>query len=84
MTPEGEQQILSALTELNNKVGKLFKAFPGDDVEGHRRAHEAQIEMVEEKRKLRIAIQEKTISGLIWAALVALGTALYHEFVKRP
>lgn len=57
----------------SENIGKLMNAFPQSDLEGHRRAHQTMIDMLEEKRKLRIAIQEKTISGLIWAALVAVG-----------
>lgn len=60
-------------------------AFPGGDAEGHRRAHEAMIERTAELRRLRVAIQEKTISGLVWAAVVGLGLLVYHgalEVVK--
>lgn len=52
-------------------------AFPGGDVEGHRRYHALIIERNQEIRRLRIAIQEKTISGLIWAFLVFLGLCVF-------
>jgi hemerythrin len=58
----------------------LQKAFPAEDAEGHRRYHEAIIEKTAEIRRLRQAIQEKTISGLIWAAIVWFGIAVFHEF----
>jgi len=60
----------------------LRQAFPGGDTEGHRRGHETMIELLEERRKLRIAVQEKTISGLIWAGLVAGATAIYHQYFR--
>lgn len=54
-------------------------AFPGGDIDGHRRAHEAMIQLSEEKRRLRVAIQEKTLSGLLWGALVAIGIAIWTK-----
>ncbi len=65
----------------DDRIKDLFSAFPAGDVEGHRRYHEMQMEILAEKRKLRIAIQEKTISALIWIAIVAVGTAIWHEIV---
>lgn len=66
---------------LERKVDGLVLAFPGGDVEGHRRYHEMLIEGLEEKRKLRRAIQEKTISGLLWSVIVFMGVALW-TYVK--
>jgi len=65
------------------ELGALRNAFPGGDIDGHRRAHETMIELLEERRKLRVAIQEKTISGLIWAAIVAGATAVYQHYFQR-
>lgn len=60
----------------------INKAFAGGDPDGHRRAHEAMIDMIEEKRKLRVAIQEKTISGLIWAFILFVGVSVFSEIRK--
>ena len=60
----------------------INKAFAGGDAEGHRRAHEAMINLIEEKRRLRVAIQEKTISGLIWAGIMFVGLAIFNEVRK--
>ena len=57
---------------------ELKAAFPNGDVAGHCRYHEVMIQKLEETRRLRVAIQEKTISGLIWAAILAGGTAIWH------
>lgn len=57
---------------------QLKSAFPNGDIAGHCRYHEIQMERLEETRRLRVAIQEKTISGLIWATILAGGTALWH------
>ena len=58
-------------------IAHIDKAFAGGDPDGHRRAHEAMINLIEEKRKLRVAIQEKTISGLIWGAMIWLCLAAW-------
>lgn len=55
---------------------RFEKAFPGGDFEGHRRYHELLKERNEEIRRLRRAVLEKTISGLLWAAIVAIGIGL--------
>lgn len=66
------------LNKLEADVTRLKAAFPSGDIEGHCRYHEIQIEKLQEMRRLRVAIQEKTISGLIWAAILAGGTAAWH------
>lgn len=76
-----------ALTALTARIGFLEKlvsdhinkAFPGADADGHRRAHEAMIQLAEEKRRLRVAIQEKTLSALVWGAIIALALALWTK-----
>lgn len=51
-------------------------AFAGGDPDGHRRAHETMINMMEERRRMYASIREKTISGLLWGALVWMGYAV--------
>lgn len=63
-------------------IANFQNAFPKGDADGHRRYHETVVEMLEEKRKLRMAIQEKTVSGLVWAGIVAVGTAIWHELTR--
>lgn len=65
------------LIDVNEKV---VNAFPAGDMDGHRRYHEMMIEELEEKRRLRRAIKEKTVAGLIWAAIVWLGVAAFEHF----
>lgn len=62
---------------------KFLEAFPGGDHVGHCRYHILMIEHLEERRRLRIAIQEKTISGLIWAALVGGSIAFWQWFMSQ-
>lgn len=75
---EDRLQAHSVVSKANHEA--VMAAFPGNDAEGHRRFHETQILMLEERRQLRKAIQEKTISGLIWAGLVGSASAVYHQY----
>lgn len=63
-----------------SQVAALKAAFPGGDAGAHLRYHESLIERNAELRRLRVAIQEKTISGLIWAGIVGLGAVLWNAF----
>lgn len=66
------------LQAVKNSMGDLVTtAFPAGDAEGHRRYHDLIIQKTEETRRLRIAIQEKTISALIWSVVVAGGALLW-------
>lgn len=83
---QSDKQILERLDlidkhneDRDERIKNLFNGFPAGDVEGHRRYHEMQIEILAERRKLRAAIQEKTISALVWILIVAVGTAIWHE-----
>lgn len=67
------------LESMDTKLDKLVEAFPNSDFEGHRRYHQTMIETLNEKRRLRIAIQEKTISGLIWAVIVFVGASVWGK-----
>jgi len=73
-----EMDMNDRVDTLEQRVDTLFRAFPSGDVEGHRRAHDLMIEQLNERRRLRQAIQEKTISGLIWASVLGLGTMVWQ------
>jgi len=60
----------------------LKRAFPGGDHDGHRRYHDLIIERETQRIKLRQAIIEKTLSGLVWMALCAVGLAIWHYFLN--
>lgn len=66
--------------QMEGRVKAIESAFPHQDFEGHRRGHEALIENVEWKKKLYFLILEKAFSGVVWAGMVALGLAIWHEF----
>lgn len=68
---------------LEAQVNKMRDAFPNEDYDGHRRAHKALIEDVEARKRLVQAIREKTISGLVWMAIIALGTLLWTGMKHR-
>lgn len=86
---DSQQALLTRFDRMDERVVQaeadvvdLKRAFPNGDTEGHRRYHDTMIVMIEEKRRLRIAVQEKTISGLVWATLVFLGMAMWNQFMK--
>lgn len=79
MTDEWQNDMTRRIETLEAGHKRLIRAFPANDLEGHRRAHEAMIEDVRSRKALTQAIKEKTISGLVWSAMVALGFACWHE-----
>jgi hypothetical protein len=60
--------------ELENRFAE---AFPGGDHVGHCRYHDLMIEQLHDRKRLISAIKEKTISGLVWAAVVGTGAAIW-------
>ncbi len=79
------QKILNILNDHDDKIQdlematkKLYSAFPSGDVDGHRRYHDLIIQRNLEIRQLRIAIQEKTLSGLAWGSMAFLGFAVWN------
>lgn len=80
---EAMENVHADLREVKNQLAKLARAFPADDIDGHRVYHEAIIERNRELRRLRVAIQEKTISGLVWIAIVWLGTRAWGALAPR-
>ena len=58
----------------------VSSAFVDGDTDSHRRYHEEIVRRNEELRRLRMAIQEKTLSALIWVVVVWLGAKSYEEF----
>ena len=73
------EDVCEAIMQMKQKIDHLVSAFPAGDMDGHRRYHELQIARVEEIRRLRVAIQEKTIAGLVWAGMLWLGTIALHN-----
>ena len=53
----------------------LRLAFPGEDLEGHRRFHEEVIADMISRRQLRKAVMEQVVKGSVWALLVAFAAA---------
>lgn len=85
---QGQAQILAKLGHIEkenandkNDITNIMKAFPDQDYEGHRDYHQTLIDILEEKRKLRIAVQEKTISSLLWLFIVFIGLSIW-EYLK--
>ena len=72
---------LDSLERWRDDLEKRFaEAFPGGDHVGHCRYHTLMIEDIDSRKRLRHAVMEKTISGLVWAIVVAAGIALWTWF----
>lgn len=56
----------------------LTSAFPGGDPEEHRRYHDEVMKWMHERREMWRAVREKTLTALLWGALVAMGSAAWH------
>lgn len=75
------------LDAVNRRVDDLERrfaeAFPGGDHVGHCRYHRLMIDDIAERKKLRQAVTEKTVAGLIWAILVGLAIACWQYIAKK-
>lgn len=61
---------------------RFAEAFPGGDHVGHCRYHRLMIEDIESRKKLRQAILEKTLSGLLWSVIAGGGIVLWYAVLK--
>ena len=70
--------MIKRIDNIETGIGDAIKehvnvAFAGGDAEGHRRAHETMIAMMEEKRRMYANLKDKTLSALLWVCLVWVG-----------
>lgn len=77
---------LDSLERWRDEMEAKWKlAFPGGDHVAHCGYHDLMIEEIRDRKRLINAIKEKTISGLVWAGVIAVGLALLQwakNFVK--
>lgn len=80
--PVMTEERLEALERWKDEMEKRFaEAFPAGDHVGHCRYHSIMIEQLEERRRLRRAVVEKTIAGLVWGTLAAIAIAVW-QYIK--
>lgn len=73
---------LDSLERWRDDMDKRFaEAFPGGDHVGHCRYHALMIEDIDARKRLRQAIMEKTIGGLVWGMLAAVVIGMW-QYVK--
>lgn len=72
-------QILTKLDDLDRSIKN---GFPNGDQAEHRREHERQIKIAEDRQELYRQVREKVITSGIWGFLVLLGLASW-EFIKK-
>lgn len=71
---------LSDMKKTLAEIKELIKSgFPFGDLDAHRRVHESYIEDAEARKKLKAAIIEKTLAGLLWAGLAAVALAVWES-----
>jgi len=70
------------LSSIETKIEVVAAAFPAGDYEGHKRYHQSLITMLEERRALYRSLKEKTLLGILWAVLVWVGFAIWHEMLN--
>lgn len=68
---------LDSLERWRDEVESKFRAaFPNGDYVGHCAYHELMIDAARDRKKLIAAVQEKTISGLVWAVILFVGVSI--------
>lgn len=76
-----DEATIEDLDAVNRRVDDLerrfVESFPGGDHVGHCRYHALMIEDLAERKKLRQAVMEKTVAGLVWAIMLGLGLACW-------
>jgi hypothetical protein len=76
------EERLAALERFKAEMEQRFAdAFPGGDHVGHCRYHALMIEGIEWRRRLWRAVMEKTIAGLVWGTMIAIGLACWKYFI---
>lgn len=75
-----DRKLSEIVSELKEAINK---GFPHGDPDAHRRVHEGYIKTAEERSKLWAGVKEKSVSGIVWFALIALGTAVWEWFRRE-
>src|SRR3990167_5432408 len=71
------EELKDHIARKEEKLDKLVKAFPADDPRGHREYHDALIASAQQRVKIRQAIIEKSLAGIIWVGLVWIAIAIW-------
>lgn len=62
-------------------ISRIDSGFPNGDPVEHRKVHEHYMREASERAALWKSIREKTITGIVWAGLMLIGSALW-DFIK--
>lgn len=74
-----EKRIIEKLEELNKT---LLSGFPNSDPVEHRKDHETNIKLDNEKNELYKNVREKVITSAVWGMVVMISLALW-EYLKE-
>lgn len=64
--------------ELRDIHQELISAFPGNDVQGHRRYHDSVIAQLEQRTKMLQNLAQHLINALALSAVFAIGAAVWN------
>lgn len=82
MSTQRDEATMQDIDAVNRRIDDLDRrfseAFPAGDHIGHYRYHALMIEQIEERRRLRRAVLEKSIAGLAWAVMLFIGLAVWN------
>jgi hypothetical protein len=73
------EEIASDIHSIKSNMDRLVRAFPNDDLDGHREWHKIMIERNREMRELKMEIRKKGVIGFLWMILGGIGVAVWHE-----
>lgn len=82
ITQEQYEHLLGHVdAKVQEVISRIDSGFPGGDPVEHRKVHEHYIREASERAALWKSIREKTITGIVWAGLMLIGSALW-DFIK--
>lgn len=71
-----ESTIASGFAEVMENTNQ---GFPNGDAASHRKVHEGYIRSAESKQKIIHEVVTHSLKGIVWAALVFLGLAIWNQ-----
>lgn len=74
---------LEALERFRHDFEQRWQAaFPNGDHVTHCSYHQLMIEDIRDRKMLIKAVKEKTVAGLVWAGMIAVGLACWKYFLS--
>lgn len=79
---ENELKLLTdRVNAFENSLNKMQSSFPNKSIEEHRTFHEQERNKELDKRRLRRAIYEKTVTSIIWSSIIGFFLVLWKGII---